>query len=350
MFLIRLLIQALFAHAQQSFYLTQFPAIATLAPCASSGFINAVNSLTSECNTLQAPTAFASCACLKDQNSVSLSEQIVSLVTYNCGQTATQDVTSAVGVLSAYCAAVPNPTTAMIQPPTLTSLPSLTNLPTAVTLAPCAASGLSVAIGWMTTDVPVLANLSQQASCACVKNNNSAAISTNIVSQVESRCSSTATEDVRSALAAFSTYCALGTTSLGNTTFAPMITSIGPMSDIDYITSLAPCASNAFKGAVNDITDTCNVASGVTAFASCVCANSSNSNSISVSLVNNVEYSCSHTATEDITSALGVFSSYCALAGGARGPATAAITGPGAVTSTCIFIELGLFPLAKHVL
>jgi hypothetical protein len=180
MFLIQLLIQALFAHAQQSFYLTQFPAIATLAPCASRGFINAANPLASECNTLQAPTAFASCACLKDQNSLSLSKQIVSQVTYNCGQTATQDVTSAVGVFSAYCASIQaKPKTAMIQRLTLTSLPSLTNLLTALTLAPCAATGLSVAIGWMTTDVPILANPTQQAGGACVKNNNSAAISTN---------------------------------------------------------------------------------------------------------------------------------------------------------------------------
>jgi hypothetical protein len=69
------------------------------------------------------------------------------------------------------------------------------------------------------------------------------------------------------------------------------------MSNIDYITSLAPYTLDAFKGAVNDITNTYNVALSVTAFASCVCANSSNSNSISVSLINNVKYKCLQTAT-----------------------------------------------------
>jgi hypothetical protein len=40
---------------------------------------------------------------------------------------------------------------------------------------------------------------------------------------------------------------------------------------------------------------------------------------------------------------LRVFSSYCTLAGGQRGPTTAAITGLGVVTSMYIFIKLSLF-------
>jgi len=58
-----------------------------------------------------------------------------------------------------------------------------------------------------------------------------------------------------------------------------------------------------------------------------------------VKLVTNVGYYCSSTATEDVTSALAVFSSFCALAGGASGPATAATAGPGAVTCKLPFCQ-----------
>ncbi len=328
-----LVLYALLAQGQQTFFLTEYPQVAALDSCASKGFINAANGLTNDCNTLLGPTAFASCACQKDQNSDSVSEQIVSWVTYFCSSTATQDVTSAVGAFSSYCAAVPpKPTPAAILPPTLATLPSLTALSTAVTLPPCAASAMRAAVAGVTYDVPPLANVADQASCACVKNKNSAAISSSVVSWVQYFCSSTATEDISSALAAFSTYCVLGKAVLPNTTFAPTITSVGPMSAINYITSLASCASDAFIIAVNQMTHTCDPASGVTAFASCVCANATNSNSISVSIVSNVEIKCgTSTVTEDVTSALAVMSSYCAQVGGRTGPATAAATRTGAV-------------------
>lgn len=120
--------------------------------------------------TLLGPTAFASCACQKDQNLDSVSEQIVSQVTNFCSWTGTQDVTSAVEVFSTYCAAVhPKPTPAAIIPPRLATLPSITALSTAVTLPPCATNAIRNAVNGMTYDIPPLADLAEQASCGMLK-------------------------------------------------------------------------------------------------------------------------------------------------------------------------------------
>lgn len=45
------------------------------------------------------------------------------------------------------------------------------------------------------------------ASCACAKDANSASVSTGIISEVKISCSTTASEDVASALAVFGLYC-----------------------------------------------------------------------------------------------------------------------------------------------
>ena len=329
--------------AQQSVFITDFAPITLLAPCASSGYGYAVSSLANDCNNINvAPTAYASCACLKDENSVAVSEAIVSEVEYFCHSTATDDVSSALAVFSSYCAPVTPPATSTtaIAPtttqPAATPVAYLTNIAAAATgLAPCASSGLSYAVDSITSDCPLVAGPTAQASCACLKDQNSDIISEYIVSEVEYECSSTATEDVSSALGVFAEYCRTGVVNAVTSAFQPIITSIGPMNAIPQLTSLAPCASTAFVDAVDEITSVCNAGAVPTAFANCACANETNSLALSDSIVLNVDYYCSSTATADITSALAIFSSFCVLAGGASGPATAAVTGTGAVTCEC---------------
>ena len=329
------------ARAQQTLFLTDFAKSASLVSCASEGFFWAVGSLTDDCNFSQGPVTYASCACLKDQNSIAVSTEIEFEVNLQCDSTATDDVSSALAVFSSYCA----PVKALATTTTTQALPSsslgyLTNIAAAATgLAPCAVTGLSEAVQYVTSDCPVNAGPTMQASCACLKDQNSIALSQEILRTVGLECSSTATDDINSALAVFSDYCSLGgsAASAAATPFQPSIKSLGPMSDISDLTSLAPCASAAFTQAVADLdeNDDCNGAADPSAFASCACANATNSAFLSVNLVQNVEQNCESTATNDITSALAVFSSYCVLAGGATGPATAAVTGQGAVT--CMF-------------
>jgi hypothetical protein len=369
------------SRSQQTLYVTNLPAIAKLVPCASNGFIYAVHSLTDDCNISDAPVTYASCACLKNQNSVSASRQIASLVKFECSSTATDDVSSALAVFADYCAAVtppaasaaptpatsaapppassaaaPPPATSTAPPPTTittshlsaTPVAYLTNIPAVATLAPCASTGFAYAVNSITSDCPPLAGPTAQASCACLKDQNSAAVSKYIVSRVAFECSSTATEDINSAVAVFSDYCRNGAIGAAASSFQPVITSIGPMSAIQYLASLAPCASTAFTIAVDRVTSVCDAGAVPTAFANCACANATNSASLSDHIVERVEYYCSSTATADITSALAIFSSFCVLAGGASGPVTAATTGSGGVTcefgpSTFILPVLILF-------
>jgi len=82
----------------------------------------------------------------------------------------------------------------------------ITDLPTYNSLAPCAASAVSeVVLGLTETYCPSAPNA--LASCACFKNQNSAAISSAVVSYVEYECSSTASADVTSAVEVFNFYC-----------------------------------------------------------------------------------------------------------------------------------------------
>ncbi|MCJ1246455.1 hypothetical protein MMC30_003662 [Trapelia coarctata] len=324
-------------HAQQTLYLADFPGYSALASCAFTAVSYASSSLNSDCDEAAKPTAFASCACLKNQNSAYISQVIVSKVKVWCGSLKTDDISSATAVWTSYCApALPASaaaTTTTQAPAVITTLPALTQITAAATLAGCAATGLSYAINSITSAVPPLAGPEQQASCACLKNQNSLFLSQAIISKVGAYCSSTATEDITSALAVFGAYCSLGAAKAVTTFFDPVITSIGPMSAIQYLTSLAPCASSAFSNAVNSLTySECSGVFQPAAFATCACANATVSEEFSVRLVTGVNYRCSSTATEDITSALAVFSSFCVLAGGASGPATAATTGLGGVT------------------
>src|SRR5271170_6336437 len=90
---------------QQTAFITDLPAFSSLAPCASVAVTEAFNSISGDCPTNAALTISASCACLKNQNSALLSTGISTQMTFRCGSTATDDVTSALNVFSAYCAA-----------------------------------------------------------------------------------------------------------------------------------------------------------------------------------------------------------------------------------------------------
>jgi hypothetical protein len=83
------------------------------------------------------------------------------------------------------------------------------------------------------------------------------------------------------------------------------------ISTLPACTELAPCASSAISSVVQQLTNGLCLPTP-TALASCACTNSMRSASITSVISSNVVLSCGPTATEDVTSALIVFSVYCA--------------------------------------
>jgi hypothetical protein len=82
----------------------------------------------------------------------------------------------------------------------------ITDLPTFNSLAPCASDAISeVVLGLTETYCPSAPNA--LASCACFKDQNSAAVSSAVVSWVEYECSSTASADITSAIGVLDFYC-----------------------------------------------------------------------------------------------------------------------------------------------
>lgn len=89
-----------------TYYITDLPTFQSLAPCAASAITEIFGSLTGyygDCPS--APAALASCACTKDQNSAFVSSLFVYSVKEYCSSTASDDVTSALGVFNYYCSA-----------------------------------------------------------------------------------------------------------------------------------------------------------------------------------------------------------------------------------------------------
>lgn len=82
----------------------------------------------------------------------------------------------------------------------------ITDLPTYSSLAPCATRAVSEVVQQLSYSLCQSAP-DALASCACYKNQNSAAISKQLVSSVNYECSSTASADVTSALGVFDFYC-----------------------------------------------------------------------------------------------------------------------------------------------
>jgi len=188
-------------------YITDIAPISFLAPCASSAVSYIVQGLTyKSCPAV--PTALASCACTKDQNSAAVTSSLASNIEQACGTTASEDVNSALSVFSAYCAAksqinFPGSSLAVVNQ-------YITDIGVISSLAPCASSAVSYIVQGLTyKSCPAPA--SALISCACLKDQNSVAVSSSLVSNVKGACGTTATEDVSSAIAVFNAYCSMVT-------------------------------------------------------------------------------------------------------------------------------------------
>jgi hypothetical protein len=198
----------------------------------------------------------------------------------------------------------------------------ITDLPAFSALATCATVAIQSAFGSINNDCPTNAVPTVSASCACLKNQNSAFLSAQISSQVTwpDRCGATATDDVTSALNVFSAYCAVAQPI---TPTVQTITQIVYLTDFPALNSLAPCAIAAVQSAFGSINNDCPANAVPTLSASCACLKGQNSAFLSAQISSQVTWPdrCGPTGTEDLTSALAVLSAYCAPFG-AAGPGT----------------------------
>lgn len=306
-----------------SVYITDLPAYSSLAPCASSAVSYVVQALT-EGDCPAGVTALESCACTKDSNSAVVSSSIASNVLYNCGATATDDITSASLVFDGYCNQGAAATTAAPSPTLVTDY--ITDLSAYSNLAPCATSAVSEVVQGLTNyDCPPGA--SALASCACTKNQNSLAASESINSQIYEYCGSTHTEDVTSAQAVFAGYCNLGN---GITSF-PVATPLAGdvtyyITDMPIFASLGPCAASAVSEVVMGATNY-DCGASPAALVSCICVKDQNSLDISQSIVSEVTEECGTTASADVSSAIVVLDSYCSAGNGLITPSGITVSG-----------------------
>ncbi|KAL0942032.1 uncharacterized protein CTRU02_204795 [Colletotrichum truncatum] len=184
-------------------YPTDIPAFSNLVSCAQSGVSYAVYSMRSLCP--EPASLLAPCMCVKNDNSARVSRSIASLVRYSCSNAA--DVTSAGEFYNAFCA-MNQGTTAFPQPspPPGDMTYYITALSQYNSLAPCAQSGMSNAVSSFARsfcpDGP-----QAMASCMCLKDGVTNMVVNTLTSDVKYYCSSTATEDVSSALAVLDFYC-----------------------------------------------------------------------------------------------------------------------------------------------
>ncbi|KAK2005647.1 hypothetical protein LZ32DRAFT_623558 [Colletotrichum eremochloae] len=184
-------------------YATDIAEFTNMAPCAQSGVSYALSSMTSLCP--EPASLMAPCICTRNDNSARVSRSVASLVRYSCSNAA--DVTSGLAFYDAYCA-MNRGTTAFPQP----SPPpgDMTYYMTALTqysaLAPCAQSGMSNAM-YSLTRYQCPEGPKALASCMCLKDGVTNLVTSTMTSDVKYYCSSTASEDVSSALAVLDFYC-----------------------------------------------------------------------------------------------------------------------------------------------
>ncbi|KAF6789967.1 hypothetical protein CSOJ01_14689 [Colletotrichum sojae] len=184
-------------------YATDVPAFSNMAPCAQSGVSYAISSMTSLCP--EPASLMAPCICAKNDNSARVSRSIASLVRYSCSNAA--DVTSAGDFYNAYCA-MNQGTTAFPQPspPPGDMTYYITALSQYNSLAPCAQSGVSNMMYSLTSYV-CPSGPKALASCMCFKDGVTNMVTSTLTSNVKYYCSSTAPEDVSSALGLLDFYC-----------------------------------------------------------------------------------------------------------------------------------------------
>lgn len=98
------------AVGKMTYYITDMPIYSSLAPCAQDAVHDALTTLTySLCPAEAGP--LASCACIKDSNSLQVSKILTDSVKYECSETAAEDIASAMAVYNAYCSAAKGLTT-----------------------------------------------------------------------------------------------------------------------------------------------------------------------------------------------------------------------------------------------
>ena len=116
--------------------------------------------------------------------------------------------------------------------------------------APCAAEGASYIVQGLTgADCP--ASVTALESCACTKDQNSAAVLASITSNVQENCGKTASEDVASASLVFSAYC-----NQANAVTLPTGVPVTQyITDLPAYSDLGGCASDAVSYVVQGLTN-----------------------------------------------------------------------------------------------
>ena len=87
-----------------TYFITALPRYSSLAPCAQTA-VSGVLSYAAVYHCPAGPQALASCACLKESMSTSITSSLTSGVKYYCDKTALEDISSVLGLFDYYCSA-----------------------------------------------------------------------------------------------------------------------------------------------------------------------------------------------------------------------------------------------------
>ncbi|KAJ1328097.1 cell wall integrity and stress response component [Microdochium nivale] len=152
------------------------------------------------------PALLQSCVCTKNQNSLRVSQDINASVKYSCDPI-TADISVAQGVFAGYCGLGAGTTSfPTFAPPPGDMTYYITALPQYDSLVPCAQSGLSRGVMSATNEL-CPKDPAGLASCVCFKTGMPNWVSKVITSSVKYACSSTASQDLSSALAVWDYFC-----------------------------------------------------------------------------------------------------------------------------------------------
>ncbi|KFY41720.1 hypothetical protein V494_02826 [Pseudogymnoascus sp. VKM F-4513 (FW-928)] len=181
------------------------------------------------------------------------------------------------------------------------------DVPAYSSLAPCAMTAVRDALNHLSLSA-CPSGITALQSCACTKDNLSAAIATTISKSVSLKCGSSATEDYASATQVFNQYCnpdAKVTAAAVN----PTPVTVG-ITDMPNFSSLAPCAQSAVSYAVSSLTYSA-CPPGAAALQSCACTKGGIAAAVQKTISSTVALRCGATASEDFISASLMFSEYC---------------------------------------
>ncbi|KAK2612502.1 hypothetical protein QQS21_001440 [Conoideocrella luteorostrata] len=184
-------------------YITELSQMSYLPPCARSGLSYAVmGDMSSKCP--KDASLYAPCVCNSDR-AKAVSETLSKSVRSSCSND--EDVTAAQGFFNQYCAMNSGTTSfAGPQQPPGDMTYYITALPQYKSLRACAQSAMSYAI-LAQTEYQCGTGPQALASCACLKSGMRGKVSSTLTSQVKGYCSSTATDDVTSAISVWEYYC-----------------------------------------------------------------------------------------------------------------------------------------------